>query len=258
MPGSNETNRSAPLYQSDLAQARLPETLLKIHRYRVPGVIECRRGDETKRIYLDEGRIIFATSNQVTESFGDKLVREGRITQAEYDASVRMMKVTGMRHGVTLVEMGLLTRDELFDRVRNQLGEIIDSMFDWTSGAISFTPGRDKEKATEFVRLDRSIPDAIMRGIRSMSDGRALVERLGPKATLYERTGNTVEGLTLAEDERRLIGLVDGKRTLFELITSTPDSGANARILYALTIFQLIARRDARVKVQIRIEGPAE
>ena len=59
----------------------LAEVLVKIHRYRAPGRVDCRRGDEVKRIYLDHGQIIFATTNQLAESLGDKLLREGRITR---------------------------------------------------------------------------------------------------------------------------------------------------------------------------------
>src|SRR5690348_7237187 len=102
---------AAPLYTSDLAQTPLPEMLVKIHRYKAPGAIECRRGNELKRIFLDGGHVIFATTNQITESLGDRLMREGRLTQEQYDESVRLMKVTQKRHGVTLVEMGLLTQE---------------------------------------------------------------------------------------------------------------------------------------------------
>lgn len=254
-----ELNGPVPLYQTDLVQAPLPEILLKIHRYKVPGVIECRRGAETKRVYLDEGHIIFATTNQVVESLGDTLVRERRLTQEQYEESVRHMKLTGMRHGVTLVNMGLLTKEQLFTTVRAQMQEIIDSMFEWSFGAVAFTPGRDKEKAIEFVKLDLSVPNAILRGVRRIVDGRALVARLGEKATLFERTATRYDDLTLSADEQTLLSAVDGKRALFQLVTATHDQGANARLLYGFLTLGLIARREARqVKVQIKIEGPPD
>ena len=256
MPRDEQFDKPAPLYQTDLAQAPLPEILVKVHRYKVPGVIECRRGDEVKRLYLDEGRIIFATTNQVIESLGDRLVREGRLTQAQYEQSVQHMKVTGMRHGITLLNMGLLNKEELFVTVRSQLQEIIDGVFEWTTGAVAFTPGRDREKALEFVKLDISIPNAILRGVRRMSDARALVARLGSKATLFDRTSVTTDDLELNPAESQLLGLVDGKRTLYELVMSPADSSMNARLLYAFYALGLIARRESRqVKVQIRTDN---
>src|SRR5690242_9990800 len=98
-PESGASPSSTPLYQTDLAQTPLPEILVKIHRYKVPGAIDCRRGTEHKRVFLDRGHVIFATTNQITESLGDRLMREGRLTQEQYDESVRRMKVTQKRHG---------------------------------------------------------------------------------------------------------------------------------------------------------------
>ena len=35
---------NAPLYQTDIAQTPLPEVLVKIHKYKAPGRVDCRRG----------------------------------------------------------------------------------------------------------------------------------------------------------------------------------------------------------------------
>lgn len=248
-PDSGPSPSATPLYQTDLAQTPLPEILVKIHHYKAPGVIECRRGNELKRVFLDGGRVIFATTNQITESLGDRLMREGRLTQEQYDESVRRMKVTQKRHGVTLVEMGLLTHEELFVFVREQIQEILWSVFTWTSGAVSFTPGRDKN--LEFVKVDVPVPEAILHGVRRMPDARALVARLGTKATVFERTNVALAELQLTEEEQRLLDAVDGKHVLVDLVNTPPLApGENARILYAFHALQLIAPKTP-IKVQI-------
>lgn len=256
MSEGEQLNRGIPLYQTDLAETQLPEILLKVHHYKVPGVVECRRGDEVKRIYLDEGAIFFATTNQVTESLGDRLIREGRLSQSQYEDSVRHMRLTGMRHGVTLVNMGLLTKEQLFVTVREQLQEIIDLVFEWTSGAVAFTPGLDKEKALEFVKLGLSIPNAILHGAPRMGDARSLVARLGSKATVFERTAVEYADLVLTAGEQLLLSSVSGKRTLYELVMASAEPGRNAQTLFGFLSLQMIARRESRqVKVQIRMEG---
>ena len=248
LPASGPSS-STPLYQTDLGQTPLPEILVKIHRYKAPGVVDCRRGTELKRIFLDRGNVIFATTNQITESLGDRLVREGRLTQEQYDESVRLLKQTQKRHGVTLVEMGLLTHEELFVLVRDQIQDILWSVFTWSNGAVAFTPGRDKN--LEFVKVEIPVPQAILHGVRRMPDARALVARLGTKATLFERTNETVEGLTLNDDEQHLLDTVHGKRPLVDLVNTPPLSASeNARILYAFHALQLIAVHTP-IKVQI-------
>ena len=245
----NGPSSTSPLYQTDLGQTPLPEILVKIHRYKAPGAVECRRGTEVKRIFLDQGKVIFATTNQITESLGDRLVREGRLTQEQYDESVKRLKQTQKRHGVTLVEMGLLTHDELFVLVRDQIQDILWSVFTWSNGAVSFTPGRDKN--LEFVKVDIPVPEAILHGVRRMPDAKTLVARLGTKATVFERTGEAVVDLTLNDDEQHLLDTVDGKHALIDLVNTPPlPASDNARILYAFHALQLIAPK-AHIKVQI-------
>jgi hypothetical protein len=244
---------STPLYQTDLAQTPLPEILVTIHRYRAPGRVECRRGAEVKTVYLDGGQIIFAASNQIRDSLGDRLLREGKISQEQYDESVRRLATTGKRQGTILTEMQVLEPRELFVALREQIHEIVWSLFAWDSGTVSFAPGRDKQH--EFVKLKIPIPQAILQGVRRMPDPRALVSRLGAKTTLLDRTDRKVEELTLSEDEQHLLDSVDGKRPLVELVQQPPLPAAeNARILYAFFALQLIAVKTP-LKVQVKARG---
>jgi hypothetical protein len=233
----------------------LAEVLVKIHRYRAPGRVDCKRGDEVKRIYLDHGQIVFGTTNQLAESLGDKLLREGRITRRQYDDSVIRARETGHRHGTTLVEMKALSPEELFTAVRDQIEEIIWPIFGWDSGTVSFTAGRDKR--LEFIKVDIPVPMAILHGVRRVADARALVARLGTKTTLFGRSSGHTEGLVLDADEQQLLDAVDGRKVLYELVNTPPLASAdNARILYAFFALGLIVPREPRqIKVQLKTDG---
>lgn len=242
---------AAALYQTDLGQTPLPEILVTIRRYKVPGIVECRRDDETKRIYLDRGDIIFASSSRIEDSLGDKLLREGRITREQYDESVRRLRQTGKRHGVTLIEMKLLEPKELFVAVREQIQEIVWSIFGWSGGTVAFTPGRDKH--LEFVKIEIPIPQAVLQGVRRMPDPKTLIARLGTKTTIFERTANELD--VKLGDEKQILEHVDGKTPLVDLVSRGPLSASdNARILYGLFALQYIAVRQP-VRVQIKTEG---
>lgn len=249
---------SASLYHSDLAQTPLPEILVTIHRYKAPGVVECRRGDVIKRVYLDKGQIIFASTNQISESLGDKLLNAGRLTREQYDASLVRVRETGKRHGLTMVEMGILTHEELFTAVHEQIEAILWTIFGWDAGAVTFVPGRDKH--LEFVKVDIPVPRAVLNGVRMMPDARALVARLGTKTTLFARTANAIEDLILTDDEQNLLHAVDGRRVLYELVNTPPlPPSENARILYGFFALQLIAEKSTRqIKVQIHAPGPPQ
>ena len=83
------------------------------------------------------------------------------------------------------------------------------------------------------------------------------VGRLGTKTTVFVRTDKPVEGVTLDEDEQRLLDAANGKRTLYDLINTPPlPAGMNARIIYAFVALELLAAKaQKRVKVRIRTEG---
>lgn len=256
MPANDQPEKSpAPVYQTDLAQTPLPEILLTIANHKVPGSIECRRGNEQKEIFVDRGLIIFATSNQVRDSLGDKLLRDGLITREQYDESVRRLLASGKRQGTILTEMNVLTPETMFAALREQILEIVWSVLAWDAGTVAFRPGRDKHN--EFIKCDVPIPQCVMDGVRHMPDPKALVARLGTKATILVRTDKTLEGLTLDADEQRLLDAVDGRRTLYEIINEPPLGAAmNARILYAFLALQLISTRSAEpVKVRVRTDG---
>ena len=242
------------LYQTDLAQTPLPELLVKIFRHRAPGVVECRRGDTIKRIYLDRGEIIFATTNQITESLGDSLLREGTITRPQYDESVQRLRVTGKRHGVTLMEMKILDAEQLSTAVRSQIQEIVWSIFEWPDGTVSFTPGR--EKHLEFVKIELAVPQAIMQGVRRIPDAKPLIARLGGKTTVLVR-GEEAAAVPLEEPENALLQQIDGRKTLYDLVMLPPlGPPDNARILYGLFALQLIGIKQP-VKIQVKTSGGA-
>ena len=250
-----QTPPSKPVYQTDIANTPLPEILVTIHRYKAPGTIECRRGNEQKEIFLDRGQIIFATSNQIRDSLGDKLLRDGKISQEQYDESVRRLVSTGKRQGTILTEMNVIASEPLFEALREQILDVVWSVFTWDAGSVSFTPGRQKQQ--EFVKVDIPIPQAILQGVRRVPDPKPLIPRLGNKTTVLARTEKELDDLTLDDNERRLLESCNGKTALVDLISIGPLSAANnAKILYAFVALQLVAAKSPeRFKMNIRTAG---
>jgi len=240
-----------PTYQTDLTQTPLPDILVKMFRYKAPGRVDCRRAEMVKRIYIDHGSIVFATSNQIVESLGDRLLNSGRITRDQYNESLRRVRESGKRHGVTLVEMGALTTAELFNAVREQIDAIMWSIFAWDFAHVTFTPGR--EKHLEFVKVDIPLPQAILRGVREMPDPRALLARIGTRTTLLERSREAVDGATsFTADEEALLNAANGRTPLSDLVNTPPNTAAdNARILYGLFVLGAVTPKE-RVKVQVK------
>ena len=243
-------------YTGDLAEEPLPEVLRTIHFYRAPGVLTVESGGVTKQIYMLGGSIIFATSTDRAESLGQYLKKSALISSGELRASIdRLVFDKGRRHGELLVEMGILTDAQLRQIVTEQVKAILYSAFSWEQGSVSFEVGRFR--TDELIRLDVPTSQAILDGIRRMSEPRRCVSRLGPSWTIFERAEAPPEmrDVAFTVPEMNLLAQVDGRRTLRDLITMGPgDLGANAKLVYAFWVLRLITRRETQASGIRRIQ----
>lgn len=235
-------------YTGDLAAEPLPEILRTLHHYRVPGVVTAASGDVVKKIYLMGGNVIFATSSDLSDSLGAYLKQSALITTGELRVSIDRIDAShGRRHGALLVEMGILTPDQLRQIVTEQVKAILYSAFSWDKGTVTFEAGNFRTE--ELIQLDLPTPQAIADGIRLLPDPRRVVSRLGPSWTILDRGEVPVEasGVSWSAGELKLLSRVDGRQTLRDLITAGPgDVSANAKLVYAFWVLHLVTRRDVQ------------
>lgn len=248
------------MYVGDLGETPLPEILATIHRYKVPGVLEVQPEDDIKRVYIANGDIIFATSTNRADSLGEMLVAAGRITMEQHRAStLLLLDKPGKRHGQVLVEMGLLTPEEMRAAVLEQVQRIVWSLFALPEGKVTFTLGNFR--GDEVYKLRIATPRAVVHGCKTVPDPKRMVARLGSKGAVFGRVaaGELHAELELEPGEEQLLAMVDGRRTLYELCERGPYSpGLNARILYAFFCLGLVrVEREgtAGIKVQVPSTG---
>src|SRR5712691_4148315 len=160
-------------YRGDLAVTPLAEVLATVHRYRVPGVLTLTREERIRRISLDDGVVVFASSNEKEVSLGMYLLRQGLLQpETAREAEARRTR-DGLRLGQVLLQMGILTPEGLNKAIAEQIRGILWGAFEWETGELLFEIGLRREQ--ELVRLDIGIPDVILEGIRRASDVRRLV-----------------------------------------------------------------------------------
>lgn len=241
-------------YRGDLAQTPLPEVLVTIHRYKAPGVIECKSKDDVKNIYIDGGNIIFATSSNLADSLGYRLLNQGKVSQRSYDESVRRLRLEKKRQGAIFVEMDALQPKDLFIAVREQVHEIVWSIFEWEEGQVTFRPGR--ERHLELIKLNIPTRQAVLQGVRRVRDARMLISRIGTKATVLVREpAADFSDLKLAEDEIVVLNQINGRTTLLDLTKVPPLSPPeNAKIIYAFCALDLLTVKSP-IKVQVKTTG---
>jgi uncharacterized protein DUF4388 len=244
-------------YRGELGVTPLAEILATIHRYRVPGVLTLAREGRVRQISLDDGLVVFASSNERETSLGMYLLKQGILkSDTAREAEARRTR-DGLRLGQVLLQMGILTPERLNDAITAQIREILWGAFDWEAGEVVFEIG--PRQARELVRLDLRIPDVILDGIRRASDVRRLVQRLGSGQTIFERMQSPLLAL-FSQPEQDFYQKVDGRTPLQVLCTKGPKTvPENARVLYAFFCMGMLRRLRSSgggaKKIQYKTEG---
>ena len=244
-------------YNGDLAATPLAEILATIHRYQVPGVVTVSREKRTRRIFVEDGLVVFAASNEAEMGLASFLLKQGALdADTAREAEARRAR-DGLRMGQVLLQMGVVTPERLNSAIAGQIQELLFDTIDWDAGEVRFEIGA--RRTADFVRVELPIPEVLLGGIRRAANVRRLVKRLGSAPALLKKTGGPPPPL-FSEEERSLYQAVDGKTSLQQLCARGPGGLAeNARLLYAFYCLGLLRkiRRSApgAKKIQYRTEG---
>jgi DNA-binding NarL/FixJ family response regulator len=194
--------------------------LARVFAQNLTGRVGFRKGDVEKVVYFDQGRPVFASSNEPGDRMGELLVREGKITAAQYERCQTHVAQSGRRMGEILVDFGYLKRRELLPAVRRHVEDIIYSLFSWDRG--HYHINRDDTASAERIRLSRHPASLILEGIRRKLDRTALEQLVGPASTVIEvpdreRVGTIVNTSDLATEERSALAAFDGQADLAQV-----------------------------------------
>jgi two-component system, OmpR family, response regulator len=229
-------------YRGTFADTPLPEVLAKVYRYPIPGEILAQREDRQCRIRVEGGAVTFAWSNHIEDSLGHFLLRRGVLTGDLYDRSIETMLRQGRRHGSVLVDLGVLSQEQLREVIGEQVRAILWSVFEWEVGEFVFLV--PPPPFTETVRIEMPIPAAIVDGVRATASAQHWVHRLGPSWTVFERDPEGVIPDALGPAERAFLERVDGKMPLIDLCKVGPGTPHdNARWLYVFSCLGLLRKK---------------
>lgn len=208
-----------------------PQDLFRRHREGATG--QWRLGSDPQRnIFLDQGRIVFATSTHPLDRLTHLLVEKGRLTQDQMDYAMTNLQ-PGMSVGKNLIQLGFITQRDLLDMAKLQVERVV-----W--GAIGTLDGNPefiaKELDKSVVRLNLDTASLLLGGLLNLKDRERLLELLGPLTQVMVLDQVRLSGLTLPPDLARVPGLMNGRRTLLEL---SRDAVAEPMRLGAFVLFLL-------------------
>jgi len=233
----------SPILQGDLSRVQLPDVLSFVSMIRRSGKLVLRNGAMERTLVWKDGDIVFATSNSPEDSLGLFLLRNGKITQQQYEESKRRV-TPQLRHGKLLVQMGAISPKDLWWGVKNQALDIIYSLFHWQSGSFAFSESME-EISSEKIVLSLNTSSVIMEGIRRLDETARIREKIPNLDIVFMKIPGVTpdfDELEMNDSEVAVYNDIDGMRSVRALIATANDLTEFdvTRILFQLVSARLI------------------
>ncbi len=230
-------------FTGNLQTVAFPDLLQLFSAGKKTGTVTIIRGNIRKEIVFKDGNIISASSQEAEEDYlGQIVLKSGRITKTDLQRAVYMHKTSGKKIGQVLVEMKLLSREELSMLLKQQVEEIIYNLFSWKEGEFIFKEGQ--LPASREGLVDLNTMNIIMEGTRRIDEW-VEIQKVMPSDHQVLRVSATPQvksdEVTISLDEFRVLTLIDGTRTVQEILGQSPlGDFATSRAVYKLLLGKLV------------------
>src|SRR5260370_18015117 len=107
-----------PFFEGDLRRIQIADILSFIAMIRSSGKLVLRQARLERTLHWIEGEIVFASSNSPDQSLGQFLLRNGKITQQQYDASKQRI-APNQPHRKALVQTAAISPNHLCWTLKN-------------------------------------------------------------------------------------------------------------------------------------------
>ncbi len=205
-----------------LEEASLPDVLQLLSLGKKTGCLSLTEGSLRGYIYLDKGRVTYATVVNHRDRIGDSLVRDGRITREQLEAAVQQeAQGEGKRVTQILLESGQVDRADLERFVRAQVEEAVYFLFAWKSGFFTFTSKARPEDQDFLVSID---PEGLLlEGARRVDEWSVIKKRIPSFDLVFKlkKDPRQAGNVTLSDEQKQILPFLDGSQDVAAMADAT-------------------------------------
>jgi CheY-like chemotaxis protein len=234
--------KSGMVLSGDLSQIMLPDIINFAYNSRLSGRLTVFSRKVFGEIYIEKGNFIFATSSRKGSRnifLTDLLIKDGRLTanSDELNDCVAEARSRNIPIGRILVERDFLTNDELMDYLQQHAQDAFGSTLDVKEG--NFFLEQDV-LPTNLQDLTIRVPliNVLMEGLSHLDEKHLAASEFKDEEMVLVRlitNEDALDTVNLKPRELELFGLIDGKKSLREIIElSLLEPLETKRICYAL------------------------
>ncbi len=238
--------------KGNLKEASLPDVLQLLAMGQKTGCLSLSDRSNFGYIFFDRGRITYASIVNRRDRLGDLLVKNGLVQPRELSAAIdEQGRDPSSRLGEILIRRGAITREQLEQYIRIQIEEAVYYLFTWAQGSFYFEAEQRPDEGAMLVSINPE--NLLLEGARRIDEW-SLIEKKIPSLDLVFEIDRSREpdAADLSDEQRKIMPLTDGKRTVQELIDESGmvefDVGKALFGLIQAGFAHPVGRRQAQVK----------
>lgn len=232
--------------KGDLSTMPLPELLQWLGGNGKTGNLEVEREKVCKQILFSQGTVIAAASNDPKELLGHFLVSRGQITEELLGIALEHQESTGKPLGTTLVEMGVLSTDDLIRNLSGKAEETIFSLFDWEDAVFRYEDTLTAEDPPFPICI--RVEDILLRGVQRIDEVNRIRGVFNDPGIVPQRTNKLPPPEVFRNRmARRIYESINGERTVADIILHAHGSQyLVTKFLFELHRTGLVVIRETR------------
>lgn len=245
--------------QGSFLHYRLSDMLIGLQKTVKTGILVIQHGLINKELYIKNGDMIYATSNQETDQLGSILLQQKKLGKEHYLKALEQEKKTGVHHSEVLVRNGYLKPENLVPALKLQAHIIIESMLALEEAHFIFQEGPFSSKNVLTLKL--SMSNVIYHELKKHADTGLIEEYLLDRVVDFSASPlKLFQHITMDEQDKAIVSLVDGKTKIEEIIKLAPyDTNNVLQTIYALLEARiLVIKMDSEAPRGIAFEDVVE
>ncbi len=196
---------------------------------------------------FDKGNIVYATTSKQGRNIltGDLLEKRKNIPKEVFNRALKLSRETGIPILRAFVNGGILSENEVMAILRELIDDAIYSIMELEAGNFFFEKMVIPENLLD-IPLRVKASQLILEGARKVDERRFAAKMFQDNSIVFMRlmTDVAMEDINLDENELKIFSLVDGKRTLGDIIKMSGIEEREAkRIFYTLTKVGILKKK---------------
>ncbi|MDY0221621.1 MAG: DUF4388 domain-containing protein [Desulfobacterium sp.] len=231
--------------QGDFEGLTLASILQLLCNDQKTGILTVTRENEESRVFFDQGTIVYASASLKQARLGYLMRTDGIISAQQLQKCLLLAREEKVHLGKVLVEKGYISLDTLKKYNTRQVETILYDLLFWEKGKFEYKDARLNLKSMIVTQLNPM--RLILEASRRIDELSVLKKVIPTDRLVFTMSGKvqTKEEIKLNANEWRVLSLIDGSRTVRQVITESGyDEFAVYKIFFSVISSGLIEQKE--------------